>query len=176
MPARPNSSRACRWSRRCRRKHSLRAGIRHADRQAAGRPTGCKQAHGGQDQDQKAADLYYGTRRLCLRSLAGHRAHYERHAQHWRRQECRDGGCFGFIDAKDHHRLRGHHAGRAVSAKPCPPSFPSPPLRAAARMARFRSLPTSRTVRAASVRGVVLDTEGHILTNNHVSMAMTSTW
>lgn len=28
------------------------------------------------------------------------------------RQECRDGGCFGFVDAKDHDRLRGHHAGR----------------------------------------------------------------
>ena len=96
----------------CRQQHSLRAGLRHADRQAAGRPTGCKQAHGGQDQDQKAADLYYGACRLCLRCPAGHRAHYERHAQHWWRKERRDGGCFGFVDAKDFDRLRGHHAGR----------------------------------------------------------------
>lgn len=35
-------------------------------------------------------------------------------------------------------------------------------------MARFRSLPTSRTARAGVGSGVVLDTEGHILTNNHV--------
>ena len=42
----------------------------------------------------------------------------------------------------------------AVSAKPCPPLFPSPLLRAVARMARFRSLPTSRMVRAASVRAL----------------------
>mgnify|MGYP000278999841 CR=1 FL=1 len=38
----------------------------------------------------------------CACGAAGHCAHYERHAQHWRRKECRDGGCFGFIDAKDY--------------------------------------------------------------------------
>ncbi|MFR5416097.1 MAG: hypothetical protein ACLTHL_03465 [Collinsella sp.] len=51
---------------------------------------------------KKVADLYYGTRRLCLRRPAGHCAHYERHARYRWRQECRDGGCFGFIDAKDY--------------------------------------------------------------------------
>ena len=97
----------------CRRQqHSLCAGLRHADRPALGRPAGREQAHGGQDQDQKAADLYYGARRLRLWRPAGHRAYHERHARYRRRQECRDGGRFGLVDAKDHDRLRGHHAGR----------------------------------------------------------------
>lgn len=38
--------------------------------------------------------------------------------------------------------------------RPCPPLFPSPPLRAVARTIHFRSLPTSRIVRAASVRAL----------------------
>ena len=33
---------------------------------------------------------------------AGHRTHYEWHARYRRWQECRDGGRFGFVDAKDY--------------------------------------------------------------------------
>ena len=53
MPARLSSSRAYRWSRRCRQQHSLRSGLRHADRQAAGRPTGREQAHGVKTKTKK---------------------------------------------------------------------------------------------------------------------------
>ena len=98
---------ACRWQ-----QHSLCAGLRHADRPAAGWCAGREQAYGGQDQDQKAADLHHSARRLRLWRPAGHRAHYEWHARYRRRQERRDGGRFGFVDAKDHDRLRGHYAGR----------------------------------------------------------------
>lgn len=41
---------------------------------------------------------------------------------------------------------------RPFPPRPCPPSFPSLPLRAAARMAHFRSLLTIRITRAASAR------------------------
>ena len=64
----------------------------------------------------------------------------------------------------------------AVSAKRCPPSFPSLPLRAAARMARFRSLPTNRITRAVSVRAWCSIPRATSSPTTTWSMAMTSTW
>ena len=40
--------------------------------------------------------------RLRMWCPAGHCAHHEWHARYRRRQERRDGGCFGFVDAKDY--------------------------------------------------------------------------
>ena len=57
----------------------------------------------------------------------------------------------------------------AVSAK-------APPFRVAARMARFRSLPTSRTARAVSVRAWCSIPRATSSPTTTWSMAMTSTW
>lgn len=64
----------------------------------------------------------------------------------------------------------------AVSAKALPLWFPSPPLRAVARMARFRSLPTSRTTRAASVRAWCSIPRATFSPTTTWSMATISTW
>ena len=58
----------------------------------------------------------------------------------------------------------------------CPPSFPSPPPRAAARMARFRSLLTIPIARAASVRALCSIPRAISSPTTTWSMAMTSTW
>lgn len=103
-----------------------------------------------------------------MRRPAGHCAHYEWHAQHWQRKECRDGGCFGFIDAKITIDSEDTTLAEAVSAKALP-SVVSITATSSGGQNGSLSQSADESDGSGSVgSGVVLDTEGHILTNNHV--------
>lgn len=99
---------------------------------------------------------------------AGHCAHYERYARYRWRQECRDGGRFGFVDAKITIDSEDTTLAEAVSAKALP-SVVSITATSSGGQNGSLSQSADESDNSGSVgSGVVLDTEGHILTNNHV--------
>ena len=137
----------------CRRQqHSLRAGLRYADRQAAGRPTGREQAHGVKAKTKKLPIFITALAGCACGALLVIALIMSGTLDIGGGKNAVTAGASGSSTQKITIDSEDTTLAEAVSAKALPLWFPSPPLRAVARMARFRSLPTSRTTRAASVR------------------------